>query len=132
MADGGPPAPPAPQPSSIMPTASPVQLPVPPVKLIASPAQLIPTQPIQPALMPELNWSQFKSEYAGKPDEHVEAHFLRTNNWMGTCFPRRCQSPAFLSNNSRRSKIMVQIIKTYKCILEWVTKSVLAAIFQNG
>ena len=32
--------------------------------------------------MPPLNWSHFKPEYLGKPDEDVEAHLLRTNDWM--------------------------------------------------
>ena len=29
-----------------------------------------------------LNWSHFKSEFSGKLEEDVEAHLLRTNNWM--------------------------------------------------
>ena len=29
-----------------------------------------------------INWSHFKPEYSGKPD--VEAHLLRTNDWMNT------------------------------------------------
>ena len=31
-----------------------------------------------------LNWSHFKPEYSGKPDEDAEAHLLRTNDWMDT------------------------------------------------
>ena len=31
---------------------------------------------------PPLNWSHFKPEYAGRLDEDVEAHLLRTNDWM--------------------------------------------------
>ena len=47
-----------------------------------------PIQPIQPAPMPQLNWSHFKPEFAGKPDEDAEAHLLRTNDWMDThAFP---------------------------------------------
>ena len=34
--------------------------------------------------MPSLNWSHFKPEYSGKPDENAEAHLLRTNDWMDT------------------------------------------------
>ena len=52
-----------------------------------------PNQPNQPNL-PEnpptsmanpqqLNWSYFKPEFAGKPED-VEAHLLRTNDWMET------------------------------------------------
>ena len=32
----------------------------------------------------QLNWSYFKPEFTGKPEEDTEAHLLRTNNWMGT------------------------------------------------
>ena len=63
---------------------------VPPVQLPAPPAQPIvpPTQPIKPSPMPQLNWSHFKPEFAGKPDEDAETHLLRTNDWMDTnAFP---------------------------------------------
>ena len=29
-----------------------------------------------------LNWSNFKPEFSGKPDEDAEAHQLHSNNWM--------------------------------------------------
>ena len=29
-----------------------------------------------------LNWSNFKPEFSGKPDEDTEAHLLCLNNWM--------------------------------------------------
>ena len=31
-----------------------------------------------------MNCSHFKPEYAGKPEEDVEAHLIRTNDWMDT------------------------------------------------
>ena len=31
-----------------------------------------------------MNWSHFKPEFAGKPNEDAEAHLLRTNDWMDT------------------------------------------------
>ena len=34
--------------------------------------------------IPPLNWSHFKPKYSGKPDEDVEAHLLRRNDWMDT------------------------------------------------
>ena len=45
-----------------------------------------PTQQIQPQVqhMPQLNWSHFKPEFSGKPEEDAEAHLLRTNDWMDT------------------------------------------------
>ena len=36
----------------------------------------------------QVNWSYFKPEFSGKPEEDAEAHLLRTNDWMGdTQFP---------------------------------------------
>ena len=29
-----------------------------------------------------LNWSYFKPEFSGKPDEDAKAHLLCTNDWM--------------------------------------------------
>ena len=31
-----------------------------------------------------LNWSYFKPEFSGKPDDDAEAHLLCTNDWMTT------------------------------------------------
>ena len=31
-----------------------------------------------------MNWSHFKPKFSGRSDEDVEAHLLRTNNWMTT------------------------------------------------
>ena len=73
MADT-PPVPPAPVPHLVVPS---VQLSIPPV-------QPFPAQPIQPAHVPQLNWSHFKPEFGGKPDEDVGAHLLKLNDWMAT------------------------------------------------
>ena len=45
-------------------------------------------QHVPPPLLPQptqqvnlcMNWSNFKPEYSGKPEEDVEAHLLRTND----------------------------------------------------
>ena len=45
---------------------------------------------VPPPLLPQpaqqvnlcMNWSHFRPEYSGKPEEDVEAHLLRTNDWM--------------------------------------------------
>ena len=44
----------------------------------------LPNAPLVPGApsRPQLNWSHFKPEFAGKPKEDAEAHLLRTNNWM--------------------------------------------------
>ena len=52
---------------------------LPPVQL-----PIIPAHPIQPAHVPQLNWSNFKTEFTGKPDEDAEAHLLRMNDWSNT------------------------------------------------
>ena len=70
MADGGSPAP---QPPLVIP---PVVSPAPLVQLPVPPAQ-----PIQ-LPMSQLNRSHFRLEFAGKPDDDVEALLLRTNDWM--------------------------------------------------
>ena len=51
------------------------------------PPQQPPWQPLQPQQAQvhlHMNWSHFKPEYSGKPEEDVEAHLLRTNDWMST------------------------------------------------
>ena len=40
--------------------------------------------PVPPVQIPQLNWSYFKPEFSDKPEEDVEAHLLRTNDWMET------------------------------------------------
>ena len=56
----------------------PPALPAPPVPQALQASQ-------QPApYMPPLNWSHFKSEFSGKPDEDAQAHLLRINHWMDT------------------------------------------------
>ena len=54
-----------------------------PHKEDAAPAPQEHPQP-QPGQQVQLhmNWSHFKPEYSGKPEEDVEAHLLRTNDWM--------------------------------------------------
>ena len=53
-----------------------------------------PDQPNNPNPLPEnlpipmanqhLNWSHFKPDFSGKPEEDVEPHLLGTNDWMTT------------------------------------------------
>ena len=43
----------------------------------------VPQAPQQPGQqIVHLNWSYFKPEFSGKPDEDAEAHLLCTNDWM--------------------------------------------------
>ena len=43
-----------------------------------------PPPPAVPQQLMHMNWSHFKPEFLGKPDEDVEAHLLWTNDWMNT------------------------------------------------
>ena len=53
--------------------------------ILAPPTPQAPQQPIlQTQQMPHLNWSHFKPEFSGKPEEDAEAHLLNTNDWMST------------------------------------------------
>ena len=64
----------------MQPLACPTQLALPPAQ------QVVP--PVQAGPMTQVNWSRFKPEFAGKPDEDAEAHLLRTYNRMDThAFP---------------------------------------------
>ena len=46
------------------------------------PNLILPTAP--PVHILQLNWPYFKPEFSGKPEENLEAHLLRTNDWMKT------------------------------------------------
>ena len=59
------------------------------------PNLMLPQAP--PVQMPQLNWSYFKPEFSGKPEEDVEAHLLRTNDWMETHnFPEATKDKDFV------------------------------------
>ena len=45
---------------------------------------LIPVQPPVPMANNQLNWSHFRPEFSGTPNEDAEAHLLRTEDWMTT------------------------------------------------
>ena len=63
-----------------------------------------PIPPPPPAQQVNLNWSHFKPEYLGKPEEDVEAHLLRTNDWMNTHdFPDGVKVSKILFDTDRRS-----------------------------
>ena len=67
-----------------------IPAPPPPAGSVATQAPQALQAPQQPAApqAPEgqqlvhLNWSYFKSEFSGKPDEDAEAHLLHTIDWM--------------------------------------------------
>ena len=44
----------------------------------------LPENPPVPMANNQFNWSHFKPDFSGKPEEDVEGHLLRTNDWMTT------------------------------------------------
>ena len=53
-------------------------------------------QAVEIPCVPQLNWSHFKPKYSGKLDKGVEAHLLRTNDWMDTHeFPNQVKVQRF-------------------------------------
>ena len=79
MAD--PPAPPPADPEVPAPNQSAPADPADPT--VHAPNQLAQAAP-QIIHQPTLNWSHFKPEFSGRPEEDVKAHLLHTNNWMET------------------------------------------------
>ena len=54
------------------------------IPIVPNAPQALEAPYLLPPHIPPLNWSHFKPQYSGKPDEDAEAHLLRTNNWMDT------------------------------------------------
>ena len=77
---------PSPQPLPAQPTGPPIVLPNQPAPQPASnwPQPLLCQPPPQIIHQQVVNWSNFKSEFAGKPEADAEVHLLNTNNWMQT------------------------------------------------
>ena len=64
----------------------------------------LPEEPHIPMANNQLSWSHFKPDFSGKPKEDVEAHLLRTTNWMTTHdFPKDQKVKKILSNSLGRS-----------------------------
>ena len=59
-----------------------------------------------------LNWSNFKPEFSGKPEEDAEAHLLRSNDWMEAHrFDEEYKSSEILSHIVGGSKVVVSIFR---------------------
>ena len=66
----------------------------------------------------QLNWSYFKPEFAGKPKEDVEAHLLRTNDWMETHdFPDNTKVRIFCLTLMDEARLWHETLKAVQ--LDW-------------
>ena len=62
-----------------------------------------------------INWSNFKPEFSGKPEEDAEAHLLHSNDWMNAHrFIDGVKVKRFLSYIIKRCKVVVSIFRTFK------------------
>ena len=81
---------------------------------------LIPTQP--PILMAnnQLNWSHFRPEFSGKPEEDVEAHLLRTEDWMTTHnFPEDQKVGRFCLTLTQEARLWYATLNAQQQQLTW-------------
>ena len=76
--------------------------------------------PVPMANLQQLNWSYFKPEFAGKMDEDVEAHPLRTNDWMDMHnFPNDQKVRRFCLTLTGKARLWYETIRHVN--LDWPT-----------
>ena len=69
----------------------------------------------------QLNWSHFKPDFLGKSEEDVEAHFLRTTDWMTTHeFPEDQKVRRFCLTLSREARLWYETLNIQQQQLYWV------------
>ena len=79
-----------------------------------------------------LNWSNFKPEFLGKPDEDAEAHLLCSNDWMNAHhFVDGVKVQRFCVTLLGEARTMVPLPRTHKCRLAWTAKLVQTQIFKG-
>ena len=67
-----------------------------------------------------LNWSHFRPEFSGKPEEDVEAHLLRTEDWMNTHnFPKDQKVGQFCLTLTYEARLWYATLDTQQQQLTW-------------
>ena len=105
-------------PPPILPTPPP-NLPNPPPDPPANPPNTMkPQNP--PFQVPQFNWSYFKPEFSGRPEEDVIGHLLRTNNWMETHnFPRQTKVQRFCLTFTGEVRLWYESLRPIE--IDWPT-----------
>ena len=68
----------------------------------------------------QLNWFHFKPDFSGKPEEDVEAHLLRTNDWMTTHdFPNDQKVRRFLLILLGEARLWYETLNAHQQQLDW-------------
>ena len=77
-------------------------------------------QPPIPMANNQLNWSHFKPDFSGKPREDVEAHLLRTTDWMTTHdFPDDQKVRRFCLTLSGEARLWYETLNIQQQQLNW-------------
>ena len=81
---------------------------------------LIPTQPPIPMANNQLNWSHFRPQFSGKPEEDAEAHLLRTKDWMTTHnFPEDQKVGRFCLTLTQEARLWCATLNVQQQQLTW-------------
>ena len=94
------------------------------------PDPMLPPDP--PVQIPQLNWSYFKPEYSGKPEEDVEAHLLRTNDWIETHkFPEVTKVQRFCLTLHGEARLWYETLRTI--VVDWtgIARNVLGSSIEK-
>ena len=74
--------------------------------------------PAPPVQIPQLNWSYFKPEFSGKPEEDVKVHLLRTNDWMETYnFPEVAKVQRFCLTLTSEARLWYETLRPI--VVDW-------------
>ena len=80
-----------------------------------------PMQPQNPPFqVPQFNWSYFKAEFSGRPEEDAIAHLLRTNDWMETHnFPQEVKVQRFCLTLTAEARLWYESLRPIE--IDWPT-----------
>ena len=68
----------------------------------------------------QLNWSHFRPEFSGKPEEDAEAHLLRTEDWMTTHdFPEDQKVRRFCLTLTQEARLWYATLNAQQQQLTW-------------
>ena len=68
----------------------------------------------------QLNWSHFKPDFLGKPEEDAEAHLLRTNDWITTHdFPNDQKERRFCLTLLGEARLWYKTLNAQQQQLDW-------------
>ena len=80
----------------------------------------VPAQPHILMANNQLNWSHFRPEFSGKPEEDAEAHLLRTEDWMTTHnFPEEEKVRRFCLTLRHGNKLWYATLNAQQQQLTW-------------